>query len=170
MQTHLIFNIFMFICQKRKTNAKEIAEVFEISTRSVYRYINALSFAQIPIWTKNGKNGGIFIDENFKMTDIYFTNLEREILKQIIPNSKWVKIDYEEKGEYYVVGLLYENNKIKYVCYGVPSTHSEEPPTELKGFAGWLPIDASKEQGFGYWITYQDAESGETVKLNYELI
>ena len=88
MQTHLIFNIFMFICQKRKTNAKEIAEIFEISTRSVYRYINALSFAQIPIWTKNGKNGGIFIDENFKMTDIYFTNLEREILKQIIISVK----------------------------------------------------------------------------------
>ena len=95
---------------------------------------------------------------------------EDEILKQIIPNSKWVKIDYEDKGEYYVVGLLYENDKIKYVCYGVPSTYSDEPPKELKGFAGWLPIDAGKEQGFGYWITYQDAESGETVKLNYELV
>lgn len=95
---------------------------------------------------------------------------EDEILKQIIPNSKWVKIDYDDKGEYYVVGLLYENNKIKYVCYGVPSTYSDEPPKELRGFAGWLPIDASKEKGFGYWVTYQDAETGDNVKLNYELV
>lgn len=95
---------------------------------------------------------------------------EDEILKQIIPDSKWVKIDYEDKGEYYVVGLLYEKGKIKYVCYGVPSTYSDEPPKELKGFASWLPIDANKEQGFGYWITYQDADSGENVKLDYELI
>ena len=95
---------------------------------------------------------------------------EEEILKQIVPDSKWVKIDYEDKGEYYVVGLLYENNKIKYVCYGVPGMYSKEPPDELRGFSQWLPIDASKEDGFGYWITYQDADSGENVQLNYETV
>ncbi len=93
---------------------------------------------------------------------------EEEILKEIIPDSKWVKIDYEEKGEYYVVGLLYEDDKIKYVCYGVPSTYSDEPPTDLKGFAQWLPIDVEKQSGFGYWLTYQDAETGENVKLEFE--
>lgn len=95
---------------------------------------------------------------------------EEEILKQIIPDSKWVKIDYEEKGEYYVVGLLYENNEIKYVCYGVPGVFQEEPPIDLKGFSQWLPIDTTKEKGFGYWITYQDAETGENVVLNYETV
>ena len=34
---------------------------------------------------------------------------EEEILKEIIPESKWAKIDMEDKGEYYVVGLMYEN-------------------------------------------------------------
>lgn len=91
-----------------------------------------------------------------------------EILQAIIPDSKWVKIDYEDKGEYYVVGLLYEEDKIKYVCYGVPSTYSDEPPADLKGFAQWLPIDASKQDGFGYWLTYQDADTGENVKLEFE--
>ncbi len=95
---------------------------------------------------------------------------EEEILKQIIPDSKWVKIDYEDKGEYYVVGLLYENNKIKYVCYGIPGMYSKEPPEELRGFSQWLPIDAEKEDGFGYWLTYQDADSGENVQLNYETV
>lgn len=114
--------------------------------------------------------------------DTFFDNIEEqinelfnkypedEILKQIIPESKWVKIDYEEKGEYYVVGLLYENGKIKYVCYGVPSTKSALPPEDIKGFCEWLPIDTEKEDGFGYYITYQDAETGENVKLNYEVL
>ncbi len=93
---------------------------------------------------------------------------EEEILKEIIPDSKWVKIDYEEKGEYYVVGLMYEDGKIRYVCYGVPSIYSDEPPKDLKGFAQWLPIDSGKQEGFGYWLTYQDAETGENVKLEYE--
>lgn len=95
---------------------------------------------------------------------------EEEILKQIIPDSKWVKIDYEDKGEYYVVGLLYENDNVKYVCYGVPGVYTKEPPDEIKGFSQWLPIDASKEDGFGYWITYQDAENGENVQLNFETV
>lgn len=95
---------------------------------------------------------------------------EEEILKQLIPESKWVKIDYEEKNEYYVVGLLYENNKIKYVCYGVPSVSMCEPPEELRGFSQWLPIDVSKEKGFGYWIAYQDAITGENVKISFDII
>ena len=74
----------------------------------------------------------------------------------------------EETGEYYVVGLMYENGEIKYVCYGIPSVYGDEPPKELKGFAQWLPIDSTKSDGFGYWITYQDAETGENVKLEFE--
>ena len=93
-----------------------------------------------------------------------------EILAEIIPDSKWVKIDNDQKGEYYVVGLLYEDNKIKYICYGVPSVYADAPPEELAGFSQWLPIDSSKEQGFGYWITYQDAETGENVKVDFETV
>ena len=76
----------------------------------------------------------------------------------------------EETGEYYVVGLMYENGEIKYVCYGIPSIYGDEPPKELKGFAQWLPIDNTKSDGFGYWITYQDAETGENVKMEFENI
>lgn len=93
---------------------------------------------------------------------------EDEILKEIIPESKWAKIDYEQTGEYYVVGLMYENGAIKYVCYGIPSVYGDEPPKELKGFAQWLPIDSTKSEGFGYWITYQDAQTGENIKLQFE--
>lgn len=112
-----------------------------------------------------------FYDEIKEQLDVLFkNNPEEEILRELIPDSKWVKVDYEQKGEYYVVGLMYENGKIKYVCYGVPSLKNSEPPKELKGFCNWLPIDVAKENGFGYWITYQDAQSGENVVLEYETV
>ena len=74
--------------QKKKTTAKQIAEVFEISPRSVYRYIDALSCANIPIYTQNGKNGGIFISEDFSMSSFYFSKQETEILKKSLLNAK----------------------------------------------------------------------------------
>lgn len=112
-----------------------------------------------------------FYDGIKEQIDLLFANNPQDdILKQIIPNSKWVKIDYEEKNEYYVVGLIYENDKIKYVCYGVPSVFTEDAPEDLKGFSQWLPIDTQKQTGFGYWLTYQDAETGENVKLDFEVV
>lgn len=112
-----------------------------------------------------------FYDDIKEQIDTLFNKYpEEDILKEIIPDSKWAKIDFEDKGEYYVVGLLYENNKVKYVCYGVPSSHQDEPPKELKGFCQWLPIDVNKENSFGYWITYQDAETGESVELEYKTV
>lgn len=95
---------------------------------------------------------------------------EEEFLNDIIPNSKWVKIDYEQNGEYYVVGLMYEDDKIKYVCYGVPGMYAPESPKELSGFSQWLPLDSTKPQGFGYWITYQDADSGENIKMQFNVV
>lgn len=105
-----------------------------------------------------------------QITTLFDKFPEEDILKEIIPESKWAKIDMEETGEYYVVGLMYENGEIKYVCYGIPSVYGDEPPKELKGFAQWLPIDSTKNDGFGYWITYQDADTGENVKLEFENI
>ena len=105
-----------------------------------------------------------------QITTLFDRFPEEDILKEIIPDSKWAKIDMEETGEYYVVGLMYENDAIKYVCYGIPSVYGDEPPKELKGFAQWLPIDSTKSDGFGYWITYQDAESGENVKMEFESV
>ena len=84
----------------------------------------------------------------------------------MIPNSKWVKVEYEDEGDFYVFGLIYDKDKnVKYVCYGVPAVYEEEPPQELSGEPIWTPIDKQNEKGFGYWLTYQDAETGEPVKI-----
>ena len=101
---------------------------------------------------------------------LFSAHQEEEFLSQIIPFSKWVKIENDENDDYYVLGLIYENDNVKYICYGVPGIYSENPPRELRGYAEWLPLDSTKEKEYGYWLTYQDADSGENVKANFTVV
>ncbi len=95
-----------------------------------------------------------------------FDTCEKEtVLEEIIPNSKWVKVDYANDGNYYVVGLIYEDDTLKFVCFGVPGYYASESPKELEGLCKWVPVDSSKPFEFGYWITYQDAKTGENVEV-----
>ena len=112
------------------------------------------------------ENRIIFIDKLKPQIDKLFeNNPAEENLQNLIPDSKWVKVEYEDDGDFYVFGLLYnDSDEIKYVCYGVPAVFEEEPPRELSGYPIWLPLDKEKAQGFGYWLTYQDAATGEPVK------
>jgi len=96
---------------------------------------------------------------------LFADNPVDEDLQQIIPSSKWVRVDYEDDGDFYVFGLLYdEGGEVKYVCYGVPAVYEEEMPKSLSGYPIWLPLNQDKRDGFGYWLTYQDAVTGEPVK------
>ncbi|MCK9574499.1 MAG: hypothetical protein WCX32_03260 [Clostridia bacterium] len=88
------------------------------------------------------------------------------ILQELLPNSKWVKVDYEGKGDYYAIGLLYQEDKIKYIAYAVPSEVAGNQPDELKGISQWFPINVMEPNGKGYFIMYQDADSGDGVAFN----
>lgn len=87
-------------------------------------------------------------------------------LEKLIPNSKWVKIDYENNGNPYVLGLIYEEIELKYIAYGVPGSYSENAPNGLNNYSQWLPINPDKPNEAGYWVMYQNAWSGESVEID----
>jgi hypothetical protein len=87
-------------------------------------------------------------------------------LETLINNSKWVKINTDEENKHYVVGTIQENNDIKYICYGVPGNFNNEPPIELKNYSQWLPVDPQDPYNNGYWVMYQDADTGENIFIN----
>ena len=101
-------------------------------------------------------------DELFGVMEKFPTE---ERLSASIPYSKWVKINYSE-SKYYVVGLVKEHEKEKYICYGVPAKYSPEPPKELKGFCSFVPLSVFDMKGDGYWMMFQDAITGECIKMN----
>ncbi len=111
-----------------------------------------------------------FIDKLKPQIDKLFEdNPIENNLQNLIPNSKWIKVDYEDDGDFYVFGLLYdEDGEVKYVCYGVPAVYESEAPKELSGFPIWVPLDKNNSEGFGYWLTYQDATTGEPIRAIIE--
>ncbi len=91
-----------------------------------------------------------------------FTEGTRETeLERLMPHTKWVRVDFSGDGRFYVVGLV--GDKPDYICYGLPADYSPEPPDEISGYCGWLPLDVKNPQGKGYWLLYQDADTGESV-------
>ncbi len=106
-----------------------------------------------------------FYDELKPQIDKLFSKYPTEdYLEKLLPNTKWVKVNLDDSDNYFVLGLIYEQENLKYICYGVPGVFSKNPPRELSGFPIWFPLEESKPQGFGYWLSYQDADSGESVK------
>lgn len=90
-----------------------------------------------------------------------------DAITQIIPNSKFVRVDYNNDGTYYIFGVVYneDSETPKYICYGLPAMFGDEAPTQIDGFYQWLPVDAENPEGEGYFIMFQNAETGENVKI-----
>ena len=84
-------------------------------------------------------------------------------LEKLIDSSKWVKITYESDSKPYVVGLIFDGDDIKYICYGVPGKYDTPQPNELIGYSQWLPTDVNDPYNNGYWVMYQDADTGENI-------
>ncbi len=60
-----LFQIIYYLLNKGEATASELAEKFEVSVRTIYRDIDKLSGAGIPVYTTTGYKGGVHLDENF---------------------------------------------------------------------------------------------------------
>ncbi|KJD46458.1 helix-turn-helix transcriptional regulator [Paenibacillus terrae] len=67
MENNRLFRMMLLLLEKKKATAPELARLFEISVRTVYRDIDRLSAAGIPVYTTTGKHGGIHLMDNFVM-------------------------------------------------------------------------------------------------------
>ena len=87
MPQFLILGIFIFVYKNGKTTTKEIAERFEVSPRTVYRYINSISEAGVPIIAKAGYGGGVYIMDGFKLESLFYTEEEREKIAKVLASA-----------------------------------------------------------------------------------
>lgn len=64
--------------------ACKIAEKYEMSTRSVYRYLDELESAGIPTYTVQGRYGGIGIEKNFALEGLFLNKNDKLFLRLAI--------------------------------------------------------------------------------------
>ena len=78
MEQGRLFKIVYHLLDKGRATAPELAEKFEVSVRTIYRDLDAISAAEIPIYTVQGKGGGIFILPEFVLEKSLLTPQEKE--------------------------------------------------------------------------------------------
>lgn len=132
MQESRLFKMVYYLLDKGKATAPELAEKFEVSTRTIYRDIDALSGAGIPIYAEAGRNGGIYLMNGFVLDKVVLSEEEKqEILTalqsinttQNINNSQtlqklsaifnlnsenWLEVDFSRWGD-----KEYDNEKFE---------------------------------------------------------
>ena len=65
MQINRLFEIVYILLERKNVTAKELADRFEVSTRTIYRDIEVLSNAKIPVYANKGKGGGIRLLDDY---------------------------------------------------------------------------------------------------------
>ncbi len=78
MREGRLFRIVYYLLQSGKTTAPELAQKFEVSIRTIYRDIDAISGAGIPIYATQGKGGGISILNDYTLDKSLFSEHEQE--------------------------------------------------------------------------------------------
>lgn len=136
MKDNRLFRILYYILEKEKVTANELAEKFEVSVRTIYRDIDSISSVGVPIFTTQGKGGGIKIDNEYILNKSLFDANEKEqiiaalqglektnkaykseLITKLsalfkIKNSNWIEIDFTSWGSNNTYQDLFNTLKI----------------------------------------------------------
>lgn len=76
MKTERLLGILLLLQSQKILTAKKLAEIFEVSLRTIYRDINSLCLAKVPVIALPGPEGGYSLMEGYKINPSLFTSEE----------------------------------------------------------------------------------------------
>lgn len=77
MQINRLFEMVYILMNRKKMTAKELSDHFEVSQRTIYRDIEILNTAGIPVSANKGKGGGIELLDDFLLNTSAFSGQEQ---------------------------------------------------------------------------------------------
>lgn len=80
MKIERLLEIIIILLNKGTVTAKDLADRFDVSTRTIYRDIDVLSAAGVPVFTNKGNRGGISLLENYALNKTLISEHESESL------------------------------------------------------------------------------------------
>lgn len=130
-----LFQMVYLLMDQPNMTAKELAEILEVSMRTVYRDVDKLSTAGIPIYANRGKGGGITLFSDYVLDKMVLTKEEKAALqeslqtlstigyadeKQVIDKlqsffgaelSDWIEIEFSSWGDTHEEAKLFQQLK-----------------------------------------------------------
>lgn len=73
MKVDRLVSIIMILLEKKRVGAQELADMFEVSPRTIYRDIDTISMAGIPVRSTSGVGGGFEIMPDYKVDKKFFS-------------------------------------------------------------------------------------------------
>ncbi len=91
-----MLSIIYILMNKGTVTAAELAERFEVSVRTIYRDVETLSMAGIPIYTTKGRGGGIRLTEQFVLNKLLVSKQEQKQILAALTSLRETGVHEEE--------------------------------------------------------------------------
>lgn len=157
-----LFEIVQILLTEKKVTAEKLACHFEVSKRTIYRDIETLTLAQIPVYSEKGRYGGIGLIKNFMIDKSFLSqNEQNEILFALqslnaVQDSKnnitltklnsifnrkaddWIEVDFSRYGENdsilfeKIKNSILEKKVIKFIYFNTKGKKSKRTVEPLK--------------------------------------
>ena len=95
--------------------ASELAQRFEVSIRTIYRDLDTLSAAGIPIYAKKGKNGGISLTEQFVLDKMLITEEEQQEILSALVSLRETGVQ-EEQNTLQKLGEFFKTDPVDWIA------------------------------------------------------
>ena len=110
MKINRLVEIIVLLLNRETVTAKELARRFGVSTRTIYRDIDALSSAGVPVYTNKGNGGGISILEGYALNKTLLSKNESDGL--LLAIRAMGATNYPEAGVILEkIGSIFKNSR-----------------------------------------------------------
>lgn len=110
-----LLGIVYALLNKEIVTAAALAERFEVSVRTIYRDIEVLSQAGIPVYARKGKNGGICLMEQFVLNKMLITKEEQQQILTALLSVKETTAS-EEKAILQKLGNFFKTEPVNWIA------------------------------------------------------
>lgn len=105
MKIERLMYIIILLVSKKHLLAREVADIFGVSTRTIYRDMDTLSLLGIPIYTERGNKGGYYLAESYQLDSFLLSEEEQTIILNMSRSLS-------QLAEMPKIDLLYEKMKL----------------------------------------------------------
>ncbi len=168
MKYEIMLKILFELLSKKCVKASYLAEKFNVSVRSIHRYINCLELAGVPLYTLRGNQGGISIVDTYKLGANFMTKKEFE---QTISALTAIVNEVPNKELESVITKLKSSTRNEYSSFDIKSGNliiDAGPWGDTVGYKSKLTIiQKAIDQNTILKIKYHD-RNGELTERNIE--
>ncbi|MBQ8685837.1 MAG: hypothetical protein IJ514_06680 [Clostridia bacterium] len=106
---------------------------------------------------------GYYRSVKSEIDELFAAHPKDDTLKGAFSCSEWVRVKGEEGAPEYLVGVVYDDGRAKYICYALKAADKDSPPEEIKDACSFVPCSLF-DDGAGFFVIFQSATTGECIK------